>query len=73
MFQKGDRIRLVEMTDDPAPLPAGATGTIDAVFPHPAQRYGQAWTQYSVKWDAPHERRTLMVCCPPDILTYATQ
>jgi hypothetical protein len=63
----GDRIELEYMHDDPCPIPVGATGTIDMVFPQPAQRYGPGpWTQYSVKWDAPHERRSLMMVCPPD-------
>jgi hypothetical protein len=62
----GDRIKLLAMTDDPCPIPVGATGTIDAIFPQAGDRAGHRWTQYSVKWDAPHERRTLMLCSPPD-------
>ena len=64
----GDRIELLSMVDDPCPIPAGATGTVDAVFPQPAQPHAGRgpWVQYSVKWDAPHERRTLMVISPPD-------
>ncbi len=67
MVKVGDRIRLLKMDDDPCPLPVGATGTIKATFPQPAQRHGPGpWTQYHIEWDAPHEKRSLMLCCPPD-------
>ena len=67
MLNVGDRIELLAMPDDPCPIPAGATGTIKQAFPQPAQRHGPGpWTQYRVEWDAPHERRTLMLCVPPD-------
>ena len=64
----GDRIRLLAMPDDPCPLPVGATGTIKHIWPQPP-RGGMpdtAWAQYWIDWDAPHERRSLMLCSPPD-------
>lgn len=66
--KQGDRIRLLAMPDDPCPLPAGATGTVEWAHPQPrtASPVHQAWTQYGVKWDAPHEKRSLMLCSPPD-------
>ena len=63
MAAKGDRIELLSMPEDPCPLPAGATGTILHVN---EVRGPECWTQYMVKWDAPHEKRTLMVITPPD-------
>lgn len=62
----GDRIELVSMTDDPCPIPAGATGTVRSLYPQPGGRYGRPWTQYDIVWDAPHEKRTIMLCSPPD-------
>ena len=41
----GDRVRLVSMTDDPDPIPAGTTGTVVGVYPH------QGWMQVDVDWD----------------------
>jgi hypothetical protein len=58
----GDRIELEYMHDDPCPIPAGATGTIERVTPFP----GGDWAQYLVRWDAPHEHRKLALCSPPD-------
>jgi hypothetical protein len=63
-FDVGDRVRLAaDMQNDPAPLPAGATGTITRVFVG-----GDAFVQYHIQWDPPHQRRTLMAVCPPDQL-----
>jgi len=43
-IRKGDRIRLLHMPDDPDPIPAGSTGTIESVTEGPL---GQIW----VRWD----------------------
>ena len=32
-FKAGDRVRLISMTDDPDPIPAGTTGTVVGVYP----------------------------------------
>ena len=40
----GDRIRLINMPDDPDPIPAGSTGTIESVTDGPLG-------QIHVKWD----------------------
>jgi len=53
----GDRIRLVSMTDDPVPIPAGALGTIVGIYPQ------RGWTQVDVNWDS---GRSLMLTIPPD-------
>jgi len=55
----GKRIRLLEMgADDPCPIPAGTTGTVQRVSnPFPDQ------TQIGVKWDIP---RSLSLVVPPD-------
>jgi hypothetical protein len=53
------------MPDEPDPLPAGATGTVDWVSDtssltrHPSFQLG-------VKWDEPYGHRSLMLVCPPD-------
>ena len=62
MFDVGDRIELISMTDDPSPLPSGSQGTITDKNP---VNFGplQSFIQYSVKWD---NGRTLMLCVPPD-------
>ena len=43
-IRTGDRIRLLSMPDDPDPIPAGSTGTIEAVTEGPLG-------QVHVKWD----------------------
>ena len=53
----GDRIRLISMTDDPVPIPAGALGTIVGIYPQ------RGWTQVDVNWDS---GRSLMLTIPPD-------
>ena len=55
----GDRVRLVSMTDDPDPIPAGTTGTVVGVYPH------QGWMQVDVDWD---NGRSLMLSIPPDVV-----
>ena len=44
-IRRGDRIRLLSMPDDPDPIPAGSTGTIESVTVGP---FGQVW----VRWDS---------------------
>ena len=58
----GDRIRLLSMTDDPDPIPAGATGTVRGVTSHGAGE--NAWHQIDVRWD---NGRTLLLAVPPDV------
>lgn len=60
--QKGDRIRLVSMPDDPNPIPSGTEGTVTHVNPVPSMKF----TQIGVKWD---NGRTLMLAVPPDVFT----
>ena len=43
-IRRGDRIRLLSMPDDPDPIPAGSTGTIESVTEGPLG-------QVHVKWD----------------------
>jgi hypothetical protein len=43
-IRSGDRIRLISMPDDPDPIPAGSTGTIESVTEGPLG-------QVHVKWD----------------------
>lgn len=59
--KQGDRIRLVSMTNDPAPIEPGAIGTVVGVA-----RFGRgpdAWNQIHVQWD---NGRTLTLVSPPD-------
>ena len=56
-FKAGDRVRLVSMTDDPDPIPAGTTGTVAGVYPQ------RDWSQVDVDWD---NGRSLMLSLPPD-------
>ncbi|WP_442511627.1 DUF4314 domain-containing protein [Novipirellula sp. SH528] len=58
-IKAGDRVRLVSMTDDPDPIPAGTTGTVVGVYPH------SEWTQVDVDWD---NGRALMLSIPPDVV-----
>lgn len=55
--QLGDRIRLVNMSDDPDDIPPGTTGTVTAVRQH------GTWSQVDVDWD---NGRRLMLVVPPD-------
>ncbi|MGB7346266.1 MAG: DUF4314 domain-containing protein [Pirellulaceae bacterium] len=55
----GDRIRLLSMTDDPDPIPIGATGTVTGLY---AQ---SGWIQIDVEWD---NGRSLMLSIPPDLV-----
>ena len=53
----GDRVRLLSMTDDPDPIPAGTTGKVVGVY------LLSDWTQVDVDWD---NGRSLMLSIPPD-------
>lgn len=57
----GDRIELIEMLDDPNPIPIGTKGTIQSINPVNFGR--EKFTQIDVKWD---NGRTLMLSIPPD-------
>ncbi|MFG0291472.1 MAG: DUF4314 domain-containing protein [Rhodopirellula sp. JB044] len=56
-FKAGDRVRLIEMGDDPDPIPAGTTGTVAGAYPQ------HDWLQLDVDWD---NGRSLMLSIPPD-------
>jgi len=58
-LKPADRIRLLEMPEDPNPIPTGTTGTVLKVASF------LAWDQVSVKWD---NGRTLMLAIPPDVI-----
>jgi len=62
-FNEFERVELVEMLDDPAPIPPGTKGTVRKVrkFLH----RGSAWFQIDVDWD---NQRTLACVVPPDKL-----
>ena len=57
----GQRIRLLEMPDDPDPVPTGSLGTVERIedFGHAASG---CWNIY-VKWD---NERSLSMIIPPD-------
>lgn len=57
----GDRIRLLEMNDDPSPIPVGQKGTVVGI--HRVGEKPDAWLQIDVSWDC---GRTLMLVSPPD-------
>lgn len=59
-FTAGDRIKVLQCTDEFDPLPIGATGTVRSWNPHPGLR------QLSVTWDAPHAHRRLMLTLTDD-------
>jgi hypothetical protein len=57
----GKRIELIEMRDDPAPLPEGSRGVVTRASTHD---FGTGpFTQVAVEWD---NGRTLMLVVPPD-------
>ena len=55
--EKDDRIELIQMGDDPCPIPTGTKGTVTALG------YFQGAFNIDVKWD---NGRTLSLVCPPD-------
>ncbi len=67
-FKPGDRIRLVEMPDDPCPITPGSLGTVKSVkslgfLGKPESFYLEALWQVDVAWD---DRRSLFLVIPPD-------
>jgi hypothetical protein len=54
----GDRIRLIEMPDDPCPVPPGTEGEVTGI-----NNDMGGGSQISVKWD---NGRTLSMITPPD-------
>jgi hypothetical protein len=67
-MNKGDRIALLSMPDDPDPIPPGTKGTVLDV-----QEIGSGedrWFQVNVKWD---DGRTLMLSVPPDRIEKETE
>jgi hypothetical protein len=59
--QPGDRIRLLTMTNDPAPIPAGEQGTVEEIVAHTTGH--TTWHQIFVAWNC---GRSLMLVSPPD-------
>ena len=59
--QRGDRIRLLAMHDDPDPIQVGQVGTVVRVGRHGGGK--DVWHQIDVAWD---NGRTLMLVSPPD-------
>ena len=53
----GKRIKLIEMKDDPCPIPVGTEGTVVSACEVLSS------TQITVKWDI---HRSLSLVCPPD-------
>jgi hypothetical protein len=54
--ESGDHLRLIDMPNDPAPLPSGATGTVIRVA-----NLGTDAEQIWMDWDPPYEGRSLML------------
>ena len=53
----GDRIRLIQMVNDPDPIPAGTISSVTEIHIH------SDWTQIEVSWE---NGRMLMLSSPPD-------
>ena len=69
-IQKGSRVRLVSMPDDPDPIPSGTEGTVVLGNPvHPGPGSENNFTQVMVKWD---NGRSLSCVVPPDHLELLT-
>ena len=54
----GDRVELVDMPNDPAPIPVGERGTVQRV-----QSFGDGSAHVAVAWD---NGRRLNLCVPTD-------
>lgn len=61
VLHPGDRIRLIAMPNDPAPILVGQIGTVIRVVRHGGGK--GTWHQIDVAWD---NGRTLMLVSPPD-------
>ncbi len=66
--RQGDRIRLLEMTDDPHPIQVGQLGTVVSVSRHGGDN--NDWHQVDVAWD---NGRTLMLVSPPDRFEFVSE
>lgn len=64
----GDRIRLIEMLDDPNPIAVGAMGTVRSVTVVDFRRSPEL--QIAVDWD---NGRTLSLVYPPDKFEVVTE
>ena len=60
-LRQGDRIKLVDMPDDPCPVPIGTEGTVQSC--EHVQIGRSSFWQVSVDWDG---GRSLMLTVPPD-------
>lgn len=58
MANKGDRIRLIRMSDDPYPMESGSEGVVTHV-----NKVSPLFTQISVRWD---NGRSLMLLAGED-------
>ena len=58
----GDRVRLLQMHDDPDPIATGSVGTVISACRHVMGT--QSWDQVDVSWE---NGRTLMLVSPPDM------
>lgn len=67
MFEKGQRIELVKMGDDPCPIAPGTRGTVRSSS---EVTFGGGWTQVSVDWD---NGRSLMLTIPPDVVRVVSE
>ncbi len=59
----GDRIELIEMPEEPNPLPRGSKGAVEWVEDVNLGGSGGRFTQVGVEWD---NGRSLMLSIPPD-------
>lgn len=64
MYRVGDRIELVSMPEDPAPVASGSRGFVESVNDL-RKTMGNPVVQLGVKWDG---GRSLMVVIPPDTI-----
>lgn len=60
-LEYGDRIRMIEMPNDPNPIMPGETGIVQRV--QAVDTWRERWYQVYVKWDS---GRSLMLSMPPD-------
>lgn len=62
-FQKGARIKLVSMPNDPSPIPVGSLGTVTGCQDISFMGWPRLWQVY-VSWDS---GRSLSMLVPPDV------
>lgn len=63
MLEKGTRIELVSMANDPDPIPSGSRGTVRRTSDISWLNLGKPCIQIDVDWD---DGRKLSLCSPPD-------